>query len=162
MANRMARRTVDATTKRCTHGRAGDLGRWLTSALLVLALVAPLPGMAASLATQSLDAGWEFRFAPGDRHAAEHPQAAQWLPATVPGTVQTDLMAAKLVADPYAGDNEAKIQWVGLADWQYRSTFTVDAATLARRHVELSARARRHLLRTHVERWSAPTKDGTT
>ena len=56
MANRMARRTVDATTKRCTHGRAGDLGRWLTSALLVLVLVAPLPGMAAPLATQSLDA----------------------------------------------------------------------------------------------------------
>lgn len=137
MANRMARRTVDATTKRCTHGRAGDLGRWLTSALLVLVLVAPLPGMAASLATQSLDAGWQFRLAPGDRHAAEHPQAAQWLPATVPGTVQTDLMTARLAADPYAGDNEAKIQWVGLADWQYRSSFTVDAATLARRHVEL-------------------------
>ncbi|HEX8776774.1 MAG TPA: glycoside hydrolase family 2 protein, partial [Rhodanobacter sp.] len=106
-------------------------------ALFLLVLGAPLPGMAMSLVTQSLDAGWQLRLAPGDRHAAEHPQAARWLPAKVPGTVQTDLLAAKLVPDPYWRDNEAKIQWVGLADWQYRSTFTVDAATLARRHVDL-------------------------
>jgi len=33
---------------------------------------------------------------------------------------------------------------------------------MARRHVELSPRTRRHLLRAHGERWSAPTKDGTT
>ena len=137
MANRMARRAMDAATKRRTHERAGNPGRWLTSALLLLALVAPLPGMATTLATQSLDAGWQFRLAPGDSHAAAHPQAAQWLPATVPGTVQTDLLAAKLVPDPYWRDNEAKIQWVGLADWQYRSTFTVDAATLARKHIDL-------------------------
>ncbi|MEW9624413.1 glycoside hydrolase family 2 protein [Rhodanobacter sp. S2-g] len=112
-------------------------GRRLAGALLALALVAPLPGMASTLATQSLDGGWQFRLAPGDKHAADHPAAAQWLPATVPGTAQTDLLAAKLVPDPYWRDNEAKIQWVGLSDWQYRSTFTVDAATLARRHVEL-------------------------
>jgi Beta-galactosidase/beta-glucuronidase len=123
--------------ERRMHGRAGGLGNWLAGVLLAVALGAPLPGMAAGLATQSLDASWQFRLAPGDRHAAAHPQAAQWLPATVPDSVQTDLLAAKLVADPYVGDNEAKIQWVGLADWQYRSTFTVDAATLARRHVEL-------------------------
>jgi len=137
MANRMARRTMGAPMERRTHERAGGLGRWLAGALLAVALGAPLPSIAAGLATQSLDAGWQFRLAPGDRHAAAHPQVAQWLPATVPGTVQTDLMAAKLVADPYVADNEAKIQWVGLSDWQYRSTFTVDAATLARKHVEL-------------------------
>ncbi|HKR76805.1 MAG TPA: glycoside hydrolase family 2 protein [Rhodanobacter sp.] len=89
------------------------------------------------MTTQSLDSGWQFRLAPGDRHAAEHPQATQWLPATVPGTVQTDLLAAKLVPDPFWRDDEAKIQWVGLADWQYRMQFNVDAATLARKHVDL-------------------------
>jgi len=137
MANRLARRTMDTPTKRRPHERAGGLGRWLTGALLVLALGAPLSAVAASQSTQSLDAGWQFRLMPGDRHAAEHPQAAQWLPATVPGTVQTDLLAAKLVPDPYWRDNEAKIQWVGLSDWQYRMQFNVDAATLARKHVEL-------------------------
>ncbi|MBD8871491.1 glycoside hydrolase family 2 protein [Rhodanobacter sp. DHB23] len=111
--------------------------RSLLPVLAILALALPLPGMASTLATQSLDGGWQFRLLPGDKHVADHPAAAQWLPATVPGTVQTDLLAAKLVPDPYWRDNEAKIQWVGLSDWQYRSTFTVDAATLARKHVEL-------------------------
>lgn len=110
---------------------------WLVPVLAVLALSIPLPGRASTLAMQSLDGGWQFRLAPGDRHAAEHPHAAQWLPATVPGTVQTDLLAVKLVPDPYWRDDEAKIQWVGLSDWQYRTQFNVDAATLARRHVEL-------------------------
>ena len=61
----------------------------------------------------------------------------QWLPATVPGSVQTDLMALKLIPDPYWRDDEAKVQWVGLSNWQYRKTFEVDAATLARAHVDL-------------------------
>jgi beta-mannosidase len=134
MADRMARCTMGASTRRCTRGWTGRLA----AALLALAwLAAPLPGMAAALATQSLDAGWQFRLAPGDSHAAAHPRTAQWLPASVPGMVQTDLLAAKLVPDPYWRDNEAKIQWVGLADWQYRTRFNVDAATLARKHVEL-------------------------
>jgi len=123
--------------QRRTHGRAGGLRHWLAGMLFLLALGAPLPGMATSPVTQSLDAGWQFRLAPGDKHAVDHPAAVRWLPATVPGTVQTDLLAAKLVPDPYWRDDEAKIQWVGLADWQYRSSFTVDAATLARRHVDL-------------------------
>jgi beta-mannosidase len=101
---------MEASTRRRLHGRAGGFVRRLTGALLVLALGAPLSAVAASLATQSLDAGWQFRLAPGDRHAAEHPQAVHWLSATVPGTVQTDLLAAKLVSDPYWRDNEAKIQ----------------------------------------------------
>ena len=137
MANRMTRRTTGASMRRRPRGRGAGVGRWLTGAFLALALGAPLPGMAAALAKQSLDAGWQFRLAPGDRHAAEHPQAAHWLSATVPGTVQTDLLAAKLAPDPYWHDNEAKIQWVGLSDWQYRTQFNVDAATLARKHVEL-------------------------
>ena len=110
---------------------------WLPACLCAFALLLPGWSRAGTLNAQSLDAGWQFRLAPGDKHAVDHPRAAQWLPATVPGTVQTDLLAAKLVPDPYWRDDEAKIQWAGLADWQYRSTFTVDAATLARRHVEL-------------------------
>ncbi|SEI51806.1 beta-mannosidase [Frateuria terrea] len=105
---------------------------------LALALLA-LPGLAAAAAplTQVLDQGWQLRLAPGDTHATAHPQATRWLPATVPGTVQTDLMAAGFAAGPFVRDNEAAIQWVGLSDWVYRTTFTVDQATLARRHAEL-------------------------
>ncbi len=92
---------------------------------------------AAPSSSQSLDAGWQFRLAPGDANAKGHPQAAQWLPATVPGSAQTDLLARHLIPDPFVGENEAKVQWVGLSDWQYRTNFNVDAATLRRAHVEL-------------------------
>ncbi|GAB3781978.1 glycoside hydrolase family 2 TIM barrel-domain containing protein [Dyella agri] len=114
-----------------------DRSHRLPALLCALALLLPGWSRAEALHTQSLDAGWQFRLAPGDSHVPAHPRAAQWLPATVPGTAQTDLLTAKLVADPFWRDNEAKIQWVGLSDWQYRSSFIVDAATLARNHVEL-------------------------
>ena len=105
--------------------------------VLALAGFAMWPSLASALTTQSLDAGWQFRIAPGDAHAAGHPGATHWLQATVPGSAQTDLMALKLIPDPYWRDDEAKVQWVGLSNWQYRKSFDVDAATLARARVEL-------------------------
>ncbi|MBV8158864.1 MAG: glycoside hydrolase family 2 protein, partial [Dyella sp.] len=113
-------------------GRSGFIAR-----ACLLASLLPALAWSAPLATLSLDQGWQFRLAPGDAAAATHPEATKWLPATVPGTVQTDLMAVRQAADPFYRDNEAKIQWVGLSDWQYRTTFNVDAATLSREHVEL-------------------------
>lgn len=49
--------------------------------------------------------------------------AAGRIPATVPGTVHTDLLAAGLIEDPYLDDNERLLAWIGLADWRYESTF---------------------------------------
>ena len=60
-----------------------------------------------------------------------------WHPAQVPGVVQTDLLAAHLIPDPFYGDNESRLQWIGLTDWEYRTTFQVDAATLQHEHVDL-------------------------
>ena len=105
--------------------------------LVALAVIVWLPSLANALTTQSLDAGWQFRIAPGDVHAKDHPRTMQWSSATVPGSVQTDLMSLKLIPDPYWRDDEAKVQWVGLSDWQYRKRFNVDAATLARAHIDL-------------------------
>ena len=110
---------------------------WSLGRLAALATLAMLPSLSNALTTQSLDSGWQFRIAPGDAHASEHPRTLQWLPGTVPGSVQTDLMALKLIPDPYWRDDEAKIQWVGLSNWQYRTRFDVDAATLSRAHVDL-------------------------
>ena len=92
-----------------------------------------MPVFAARPLTQSLDSGWEFRAL----SASDHPEVATWHPATVPGVVQTDLLQAKLIPDPFYGDNESRLQWIGLTDWEYRATFRVNAATLARQHVEL-------------------------
>ena len=59
------------------------------------------------------------------------------IPATVPGQVHTDLLAAKKIPDPFYRDNEKAIQWVGEAKWVYRREFNVAAEILARRHVLL-------------------------
>jgi beta-mannosidase len=46
------------------------------------------------------------------------------IPATVPGCVHTDLLAAGLIPDPYLDDNEALLKWIGLTDWRYTTTFS--------------------------------------
>jgi len=51
----------------------------------------------------------------------------QRIPATVPGCVHTDLLAAGLIADPYLDENEAKLAWIGRTDWVYETAFEHDA-----------------------------------
>ncbi len=80
-----------------------------------------------------LKAEWEFRAL----NASGHPEMSTWRPAQVPGVVQTDLLAAHLVPDPFYGGNESQLQWIGLSDWEYRTTFQVDAASLQHEHVDL-------------------------
>jgi len=64
-------------------------------------------------------------------------QNSAHIPATVPGCIHTDLLAAQLIDDPYLDENEAELTWISHADWQYNSTFDVDAKTLSQSHVEL-------------------------
>ncbi|MEW1834906.1 glycoside hydrolase family 2 protein [Microbacterium sp. NPDC079995] len=70
-----------------------------------------------------LDSGWTLTLLRGDR--PEHCAAVDGgIPATVPGVVHTDLMAAGLLGDPFIGDQEAELAWIGESDWRYRSEFT--------------------------------------
>ena len=46
------------------------------------------------------------------------------VPATVPGCVHTDLLAAGLIDDPYQDDNETRLDWIGRTNWTYATTFT--------------------------------------
>ena len=64
---------------------------------------------------QSLAGAWEFRKAGTE----------EWLPASVPGGVHTDLLALGRIPDPFVGDNEKRVQWVAEADWEYRYPFDV-------------------------------------
>ena len=80
-----------------------------------------------------LNSGWELRAL----QAPDHPETETWHPASVPGVVLTDLLAAKLIHDPFFRDNEKSLQWIGLTDWEYRKTLTLTTAQLAHRHVEL-------------------------
>jgi beta-mannosidase len=81
----------------------------------------------------ALDHGWQFR------QISSTPQDAEsgWLPAAVPGDVHLDLLANKVIPDPFFRDNESKLQWIENASWEYRDTFEVPAALLARSNVDL-------------------------
>jgi beta-mannosidase len=108
--------------------------RWI----IVLAALIAAPAAAAPKTTIFLDHGWQIRIDPVDSQGVrEHPQAASWLKATVPGSVQQDLIAAGIVSDPFIGKNEAAIQWAGLTGWEYRTTISATQALLARDHLDL-------------------------
>lgn len=47
------------------------------------------------------------------------------VPATVPGSVHTDLLAAGLIADPYLDRNELDTPWIGHSSWAYETELTV-------------------------------------
>lgn len=91
-----------------------------------LALCAALTAAAQPL-RRTLHEGWQFRQA----------RLNNWYPATVPGTVHTDLMANRIIDDPYFRLNERGVQWVDKEDWIYRTHFEADSTLLSREHVEL-------------------------
>ncbi|MGZ4609874.1 MAG: glycoside hydrolase family 2 protein [Actinomycetes bacterium] len=45
------------------------------------------------------------------------------VPATVPGVVHTDLLAAGLIPDPYLDDHESELSWIGRTEWRYTTSF---------------------------------------
>ncbi|TRX70215.1 glycoside hydrolase family 2 protein [Carboxylicivirga sp. M1479] len=61
----------------------------------------------------------------------------QKLPATVPGSVHMDLLNNGKINDPYFGDNEKDLQWIGERNWTYQTTFQVDEQVLAQPCIEL-------------------------
>jgi len=111
--------------------------RLLRACLAAFAMSVAMVAAASPPVSRPLDSGWQFRMSSQDAVAAGHAQAAHWHSAQVPGNVHTDLLANGLIADPYVGAPEAGLQWIGLADWEYRARFDVDAATLGRAHAEL-------------------------
>lgn len=76
-----------------------------------------------------LNSGWKFK---------EAFQPSQYLPASVPGTIHTDLLANKLIPDPFIGTNENKVQWVESRTWEYINEFTCDKSILKESHIELN------------------------
>ena len=70
---------------------------------------------------------WYFRKS-GDKN---------WLRATVPGTVHTDLLANKLIEDPYFRDNEKNLQWIENEDWEYKTSFKLEEKSFHKQNIEL-------------------------
>ena len=95
------------------------------------------PAMAKAPDGFVIDKGWTFRLLPESSQAGAHPEAAPWRAATVPGTVHTDLFAHKAIPDPYVGAPEAGLQWIGLADWEYRTTFDAPRGAVGKARSDL-------------------------
>ena len=108
------------------------LSWWLGPILLLFPLVAVAGQTTRSSANNGktvmqINTGWQFR----------EVGKTDWHDATVPGCVHTDLLANKLIDDPFYRDNEKKQQWIDKKDWEYRTTFKITPQTLEREHVEL-------------------------
>ena len=58
---------------------------------------------------------WSSRITPG-----------QVIPAVVPGQVHLDLLRAGVIPDPYDGDNENLLSWIGTTPWRYRAQFDLE------------------------------------
>ena len=69
-----------------------------------------------------LGSGWRLEPASSDDPTpiAFPPQG---IPASVPGCVHTDLLAANLIDDPFLDLNELDVRWIGERAWRYRCAF---------------------------------------
>lgn len=97
----------------------------ILSTLLLLSAAAT--ASADGIGRLSLDGRWEFRQA----------NTTEWHEASVPGCVHTDLLALGMIPDPFYGDNEKHLQWIGEKNWEYRRTFEVGSGMLDACHTEL-------------------------
>ncbi len=113
--------------------------------LFVCVVAAPLPSLAAGashLERLPVSSGWTVRQLPDDGMAESQSAAPPvleggWFPATVPGDVHLDLLKSGKIPDPFYRDNEAKLQWIEKAGWEYKTSIDATRATLARESVEL-------------------------
>ncbi|PID93657.1 MAG: beta-mannosidase [Bacteroidetes bacterium] len=74
-----------------------------------------------------LDGEWEFK----------QLDSTTWMPATVPGTIHTDLMENGVIEDPFYRLNEQEVQWVDKVDWEYKTTFKIDERYLQNDAIKL-------------------------
>ena len=75
----------------------------------------------------SLNNNWQFREA----------GKGEWLPATVPGTVHTDLLNNHIIPNPLIFTNEDSVQWIENCDWEYSCNFSFDKRTQNFKHIQL-------------------------
>ncbi|HMT28282.1 MAG TPA: glycoside hydrolase family 2 protein [Bacteroidia bacterium] len=59
-----------------------------------------------------------------------------WLPASVPGDVHSDLLKSEKIPNPLFDNNESSLQWIGETDWTYKSVFYADDSLLQFKSIE--------------------------
>ena len=92
---------------------------------LIVTIFCFLGIMANNVQRVELRSDWQFK----------QVRQGNWLPAIVPGTVHTDLMANGIIPDPFIGLNERGVQWIDKEDWIYRTAFGVDESIFSKHNV---------------------------
>ena len=82
---------------------------------------------ASLMVATEISSNWTFHQADKD----------EWLPATVPGCVHTDLLANGKIEDPFYRLNEHKLQWIDKVNWEYKTTFNIDPDAIKRDRIAL-------------------------
>lgn len=75
--------------------------------------------------TRPLDQGWTVEWVDGPPETPEDIRGRA-VPATVPGQIHTDLMAAGLLADPDIGFGECEQHWIGASTWRWRTDVLIE------------------------------------
>jgi len=89
--------------------------------LLLIVLSLPTIGLGQSKKI-SLGNGWAFC----------NEDSNLYYPATVPGSLVSDLMKTRIIPNPFIGVNESEVQWIGDKSWSYRTTFNIDKVDFAK------------------------------
>jgi beta-mannosidase len=79
------------------------------------------------MVSSEISSDWTFRQADKD----------EWLPATVPGCVHTDLLANKKIEDPFYRLNEHNLQWIDKVNWEYKTSFNINPDAIKRDRIAL-------------------------
>ncbi|GHU72397.1 beta-mannosidase [Bacteroidia bacterium] len=87
----------------------------------------PVDGLFSQPVRQNIHSGWRFKQA----------RSENWFPATVPGVVHTDLMANRLIEDPFFRLNERNLQWIDKEDWIYETELFVSSEIFQKQNIRL-------------------------
>lgn len=89
-----------------------------------------LPFLAsAQLERTPLNTGWTLQLESDDQSEA--------IPATVPGTVHTDLMNAGILPDFYTENNQRKYHWIEQKNWIYEKSFELSQNEIKKDYISL-------------------------
>lgn len=95
--------------------------------VIFIFMIIPLTGVTQNLVTRYIHSNWKFK----------QERLNNWYPASVPGVVHTDLLANKIIEDPFFRLNERGVQWIDKEDWIYETTFDADAELIGKNNIRL-------------------------
>ncbi|KAI0068656.1 glycoside hydrolase family 2 protein [Artomyces pyxidatus] len=83
---------------------------------------------------RSLNQDWSFTQVGG----GDGTQDGEWLPVSAfPTTVHVELIHLKKIPDPFVGLHEWDVQWIGEAEWAFKTTFSVSEQEAVAPNVDL-------------------------